>query len=206
MTYTKNANKNLRQIDITMENRDQSVLNLGLKCPLCIVPNINIGPSALKQHMELFHQVNPSGIPFYHLNHSIQETANRALLIEKNAREEAIQTISNELYNVKLENSNYSTQLKNIQSEVKLKNEEILKSQIKGLVYFELLCVKLYSRVLKMAAGPPKFSWMIFLAFRFIWRKKFFFRHPPGGAALLGGGGKSAFWWVNDVVSKQNFS
>ena len=114
-----------------MENQDQSVPNLGLKCPLCIVPNINIGPSALKQHMELFHQVNPSGIPFYHLNHSIQETANRALLIEKNARDEAIQTISNELYNVKIENSNYSTQLKNIQSEVKFKNEEILKSQIK---------------------------------------------------------------------------
>ena len=50
---------------------------------------------------------------------------------------------------------------------------------IKGLVYFELLCVKLYSRVLKMAAGPPKFSWMIFLAFRFIWRKKNFFSTPP---------------------------
>ena len=39
-----------------------------------------------------------------------------------------------------------------------------------------------------MAAGPPKFSWMIFLAFRFIWRKKFFFSTPPSGAALLGGG------------------
>ena len=30
--------------------------------------------------------------------------------------------------------------------------------KIKGLVYFELLCVKLYSGVLKMAIGPPKFS------------------------------------------------
>ena len=77
--------------------------------------------------------------------------------------------------------------------------------EMKKLVYFELLCVKLYSGVLKMAAGPPKFSWMIFLAFRFIWRNFFFFRHPPGGAALLGGGGNPHFGGVIDVASKRNF-
>ena len=49
-----------------------------------------------------------------------------------------------------------------------------------------------------MAVGPRKFSWMIFLVFRYFWRKKFFFPTPPflvlpyrgeGGIRIFFGGG-----------------
>ena len=43
---------------------------------------------------------------------------------------------------------------------------------------------------------------MIFLAFRFIWRKKKFFRPPLGGAALLGGEGNPHFGGLG--MSDQN--
>ena len=43
---------------------------------------------------------------------------------------------------------------------------------------------------------------MIFLAFRFIWRKKNFFLTPVGGAALLGGGWNPHFGGL--MTSHQN--
>ena len=68
----------------------------------------------------------------------------------------------------------------------------------KGPVQFGLLCLKLYSRVIKMAVGPQKFSWMIFLLFRYFWRKKNFFR-PPCWCCLTGGGRNLHFGGVSDV-------
>ena len=130
--------------------------NNGSKAELKFVPSTNY-ISNMENRRNDFHGLELSSAVAY-LSEDPENYSNHVQFFPNNDTYDVTKLAADPIYHGKFWNILDMKILKRMECKFNFTAKLFLRKDMKGLVYFELLCVKLYSGVLKMAAGPPKFS------------------------------------------------